>query len=256
MVEGKVIYADEFTIKDVYFGQLENKKFKSVKLQINQDDARLPKFQIGKQNGWIPTYSVKRSEKFGTFSVSFTLPDPSEKKAIRKFQKDAVEFVVKNKDKFWPGKNIPDDLIRHGFNPILMEGKDNPKKPGDKFDDSIQTKLPQDKEGNLIDVEVIEHDGTPISIHDVPGRKYKGVVIELRMIYFQGKTDWGFSKAVSQIQLAKDGFAIKEKVTMLPQREVTTETSIVEPPKPEVKKRKVEASIADVTQGPTKKKKS
>ena len=122
----------------------------------------------------------------------------------RKFKEDAIQTAFDSREKWW-NNPVTMSQLTDGYYNILPEGR--LKKDGNgTWDPQIKLKLPMTDAGDLDpkQCDIRDADGSPISIYDLPGRKWEKLILKLTSVYFLSKYSWGFSKSLVKLVLAPD----------------------------------------------------
>lgn len=188
-----------------------------IGLQCGVDDGRKPKVQFC-MGGNIPTSFGVVQNQYGKTVFTFNVADESEYKGMRAAEDQLLETAKQKKDVWFEGDGVDDADIERSFNRMLSKRK--PKNDGGVWPSTFKADFPTKRnESDTAPLcKIIDYDGTPLSVHDLPGRKWQVVVVELGSVYFKGtKIGWGVgSKTISQIILQRDPNDFKEEIELLP----------------------------------------
>lgn len=216
-----VVHAEDFNLaEDSFFTEIKTGKFRTVKLQVSKDNKAKVHIQFSRGPGQIPNKFGVDTNQYGKTYLTFSVPDEEEFESMTRIKSAACKIAATHKDSWWP-KGITADQISDNFNTFI--GEKNPKKDGAGFwPAQMKVAIPLDADsGEAIECEVLDDDCSAISIHDLPGRQWDDIIIELTGIYFQGKYSWGFGpKKLVKIKLAEDVYGnSKEAVSFLGKKE-------------------------------------
>ena len=178
-------------------------KSRSVYLQASKNCTDNVLLQFSKGPGNIPNKFGVETTAYGKTFLHFSVPDEDEFEAMKKIKTEACEIAKKNKAEWWP-KGITDLQIEDNFNTFIQDKK--PKDDGTSYwPGQMKVTIPIDMNTGEARAKILDENGSQITIHDLPGRKWDKIIIELSMIYFQGKYSWGFGpKKLVCVQLAPD----------------------------------------------------
>ena len=107
------------------------------------------------------------------------------------FQNDIKERAKQLKNEWWAPNSITDMQIVDNFNPIVSVPKEK-KEGGGTWPANVKVQIPLDDNGEPKDCRIVDGKNNNISIHELPGRKWDIVLIEISGLYFQNKFSWGF----------------------------------------------------------------
>jgi hypothetical protein len=163
--------------------------------------------QLGTDSGGsIPPFGLALPDSDNsTPKLILSISDTAEYESLSlKFRDDAIQTAFDNRGKWW---NYPVSMsqLTDGYYNILPEGR--PKKDGNgTWDPQIKLKLPMTDAGELDtkQCDIRNADGSPVSIYDLPGRKWDKLIMKLTSVYFLSKYSWGFSKSLFKLILAPD----------------------------------------------------
>jgi hypothetical protein len=182
----------------------KEKGFKLVKVQTSLDNPNPLRVQFSSIPGRIPQKFGVDTNQHGKTYLTFAIPCDKEYDAVLKFQEDAKDYAKSHKEEWW-NYPITDGQIEDNFAGLVSARK--PKKEGDGFwPGNMKVHIPLDKNGDCDSkCSVLNEEGNPISIHELPGRKWDSVMIEIGGVYFQNRFNWGFGpKTLRLVQLADD----------------------------------------------------
>jgi hypothetical protein len=203
--EQVICYAEDFDFnKNGHLGVIKTGKFRTVPLQISSVDRSPILIQMCRGPGHIPQKFGVDTNQYGKTYLTFNVPDEAEYKSMCDIGACLIDAAKKRKDEWWP-KAVSDTAVEEGFNPLIGERK--PKADGNgTWPGQMKVSIPLNADtGELKGCQVLDDDGSEISIHDLPGRKWDTIVFELTSIYFQGKSSWGIGpKVLVKLQLAEN----------------------------------------------------
>jgi hypothetical protein len=208
-----VIYADEFDAeKDIFFDEIyqpSNSKGRRMAMIRSKSNPNAPvRLQFGgSKGGRIPKFGVETNQ-YGNMVFTFGIPDSKEVEQIKNLEKYLIETAKKNK-KIWWNQDISDTSIEDGFRTILTEPVEKPE--GDGFWPVLfkSVKVQTNKNGDIENCKIVSQSNESLSIHELPGQKWKTIMVELGCVYFSGKTNWGISKILRLVQ-ASDGIGFSK----------------------------------------------
>jgi hypothetical protein len=100
----------------------------------------------------LKTYGGIRTTKFGQLCMGLSLTPEQSTRVKEKLEHRAKELAVKHKNKLFEGlmpsatiAKLDINNIEFSFNSIVQEGKDNPEKVGEKYNDSMLIGVPSIK---------------------------------------------------------------------------------------------------------------
>lgn len=206
-------YAEDFDLnRDAYLNPIHvGKKYRSVQIQTSRTNKSKLRIQFTRGPGYIPNNFGVDTNQFGKTYLTFCIPDEEEFQSMMRISKAAIEIAKENKSTWWP-KGITDEQITDNFNTFIKEK--NPKKDGSGFwPGQLKVSIPLNEEtGEVKGCKILDDDGSVVSIHDLPGRRWEAIVIELSGIYFQGKYGWGLGpKSLVNVSLCEDLYRTKNE---------------------------------------------
>jgi hypothetical protein len=198
------------------WGKLNIKSVKFSPPKYTNATTKVPvRFQLG-GGGTIPFEA--KVDQWGGTNVSFSIDDSKEADHLVAFNEALIKLAVKNRLNWWPKlaeqkKPVTEAHIRDNFVPLTFEPK--AKTDGDGFwNATVRTKIPvsmqtgeplaERSQSRQKICQVLDHDNSIISIHDLQRREWKKVIVDCYGVYFSGKYGWGITKYVSKIKLAED----------------------------------------------------
>jgi hypothetical protein len=222
-----VYYVDEFKLHDnahcngsVRSGKTGGVRF--VSLQSSPLDESKILLQLS-GGGNVPPFGIKTDNEHdeGSTSLNYNVEAEPEIQGLDRFNRDAVQMAVANKDVWWP-KGITNDQIKDNFAPICRE-KVLKKDGMGYWPPSMKVKLPVDAStGRLKSCDITDTAGQELNYTELPGCRWDRIVVEITGFYFAGKFSWGVQKQLFKFEEAatKRGETDPKRVTFLPKREV------------------------------------
>lgn len=190
----------------------------NVSTGVNGNERVLIQLDAG---GRIPSkFGVDVSDSGKTY-LRLTVPDPDELEALNKISSHLMDKVVEGKDTFWP-KPMEEKIVRDNYSSTFVsppsEKNDN---SGEFWDGSLKMTVDLTASGSLRPgVSVLDHDGTPVAVADLPGRQYETALFELGCLYVLGQKS-GITKKLVRLQLKQPDTPYYEEVPFLPKRQKT-----------------------------------
>lgn len=202
-----VVYADELDFnKNCFLNTVYSNKqkgFRSVKVTASQDNPNPVHIQFSNVSGRIPQKFGIDTNQHGKTYLTFSIPCEKEYEALLKFQNDAKEYAKQHKSEWWTYP-VNDNQIEDNFASIVSTRKEKIDSEG-LWPGNMKVHIPLDDDGDVKNCEVLDEEGNKMSIHELPGRKWSDVMIELSGIYFQNRFNWGFGpKTLRLIKVAHD----------------------------------------------------
>jgi len=217
-----VQYAQDVKLDRVVISQVHNPKSKIRSFNVSSgpdpNDRVLIQLDTG---GRIPSkFGVDVSDNGKTY-LRLTVPDADELTALGNISSYLMDRVVAGKGVFWP-KLITEKTVRGNYSttfvtPPAAKNDDS----GGFWDGSIKMTVDLTDKGSLRSgVSILDHDGTPMTVADLPGRQYETAVFELGCLYVLGQKS-GFTKKLVRLQLKQMDTPHYEEVSFLPKRQKT-----------------------------------
>lgn len=185
---------EDWSIDPIY--KPKDKTFRLVKVKNGEGDAPLL-IQFSGEGGSIPVkFGVDTNER-GKTCLNFSVTCEKESAAINQFQEQMKEKACANKKNWW-SVDVTDNQVKDNFIPLLPPRKEKKESEG-FWPSNIRVTIPLDDNGLPKDCVVVNDKEEVISIHEIAGRKWQTVMIEISGIYFQNKYNWGFGPKVLRL---------------------------------------------------------
>ena len=232
-----VVLAEEFDLAThAEIHPIKKGKIRSVKLSVPDSNSAV-RIQFSNGPGYMPPKYNCEANDHGKVMLTFTIPNDKEKAAMDKLTADIIKVGQKNKRAWWPSGNITDEQVASGFVPLtstkpkfkldeygqkILDENENPIESGEFWATNMKLVIPMEKGTGEVSklCKVLDSDGSPITIYDLPGSKWGDVVAEFGDIYFSGRHGWGFGpKKLANIQLSKtDYYNARETSDFVPKK--------------------------------------
>lgn len=212
-----IVYADEFDASRVQISPTCNTKSKIRSFNITDANGDRVLIQLD-AGGRIPSkFGVDVTDNGKTY-LRLTLPDKAEMNAMLAVPDVVLPKIIAAKDLLWT-KTVSNEAVTKNFNTVFANA---PQDKGDGtaecWDGSIKMSVPISDEGSLRrGVSIVDHDGSPVELEQLPGRKYSAAVFELGCVYLLGNKS-GITKKLVKLQLEKLDNRW-ENVSFLPKRQ-------------------------------------
>jgi len=202
-----VVHADELDFeKHVYMNPVYNNKakgFKLVKVHTSIDNPNPLRIQFTNVSGRIPRKFGVDVNTHGKTYLTFAIPCEKEYNAMVKFQEDTKEYAKKHKHEWW-SYAISDNQIDDNCANFVSAQKEKTE-GGGHWPGNMKVNIPLDDDGEAKQCRILDEYGNDIPIHELPGRKWDSIMIEISGIYFQNRFNWGFGpKSLCLVRLAED----------------------------------------------------
>ena len=197
------------------FGKNQIKMAKISPAHCTNSRTRIPLRLQFNGGGRLP-FGVK-TDKWMKQHINFSVADGAEAKRMMQLNEELINLAVKNKKTWWPKrhKGIDAKTIRQNFLPPMFPAEEKKNTPGEFWDPNCRVKVPISlTTGEPCSIrrnvrqkvcEVIDSDGAIVSIHDLTGRKWKKIIVDIGGIYFSGKFGWGVGPySLSKVLLEHD----------------------------------------------------
>lgn len=215
-VNAVVVYAKDLNFEtDVHIGTPAEVKFNGGKMKmkmanigVGANDDRKIKVQFC-GGGKIPQKFGVEENQYGKTMLTFDVPSDAEYLGLKKAGEQMIKIA---EDRSWGTFTAGGD-----FNKIMADRK--PKdNGGGEWPAMFKAEVPMSAQGGVDkSCVIVDYDGTPVSVHALPGREWQAIVCELSFVYFRGKQGWGIGgKKVSKIMLKRDKNTIEETIEFLP----------------------------------------
>jgi len=201
------IHADSLEFdKHAFLNPVYNNKakgFKLVKVHAAKGNPHPLRIKFTNTPGKIPLNFGVDTNPHGKTYLTFAIPCSKEYDAMLRFQEDAKAYAIRHKSEWWTYP-VTDSQIEDNFASLVTPLKE--KKEGDGFwPGNMKVHIPLNDDGEAKDCQVLDEDGNPMSFHDLPGRKWESIMIEISGVYFQNRYNWGFGpKTLRLVQAAED----------------------------------------------------
>lgn len=157
----------------------------------------------------VSEYTAENAPVKYSLDVSFQGYDTDPK--LRKFYEVVSEFDeyminlgVQNSEE-WFGKAHSIEMIKEFYRPLINIGKDPAK-----YAPRLKLKIPPSRDDNDINVDAYTSDRNKFDMKDFqPGSKVK-VIFELSPVWFIGKTQYGVSFKIVQLEVVKGPERLKD----------------------------------------------
>jgi hypothetical protein len=204
-----VVHADELDFKKhVFMNPVfinKQKGFKLVKVFTAVDNPNPLRVQFSNTAGRIPLKFGVDTNTHGKTNFTFAIPCEKEYDAMVKFQNEAIDYAKAHRSEWW-NSAISDSQIVDNFTTFVSKRKE--KTDGGFWPGNMKVSIPMNDSDELNGCVVVDEFDKPISIHELPGRKWDCVMIELNQVYFQNKYNWGFGpKTLRLVKLAQENTA-------------------------------------------------
>lgn len=197
-----VVHAKDFDLKThCYFTPVSNKKMmRLVKCQVSPKNRRSVYIQFSGGGRIPPVWGVDVSTHGKTY-LKFDISDDAEYKAMKELGIQAAEVAKQFSESWWP-KGITTSQILENFHAFTSDPK--PKEDG-FWPPLLKAQVPINIDtGELRNCIIKDHAGVDFPLHDLPGKRWDAIVIEISGVYLTGKFTWGFMKRVAMIRLSED----------------------------------------------------
>ena len=218
----RVQYVQDLELEQVAISKTHNPKSKIRSFNVSNgpdpNDRVLVQLDAG---GRIPSkFGVDVNDNGKTY-LRLTVPDADELTALGKIASHLANKVVAGKGVFWP-KLITEKAVRSNFSTTFVTPPvaktDN---SGGFWDGSVKMSVDLTDKGSLRSgVSIVDHDGTPVDVADLPGRQYETALFELGCLYILGQKS-GITKKLVRLQLKQMDTPHYEEVSFLPKRQKT-----------------------------------
>jgi hypothetical protein len=205
------------TCNRIYLGKpktLPKHQNKIVSISPSEHDTAHRVTVICDGGGYIPlTWGVSVSQ-YGGIYLNFPINNEMELKGLKALDDRLFENACN--DEWWPERPLKDngtrapsrEMMEESYNGIVKPAKE--KKDGDGFYTPIckvGVPLVQATGEVASSVKIVDHEGNPVSIHSLHGRKFDRIVFEIHYCYFKAPTELGPVKKLKYVRLADDGGA-------------------------------------------------
>lgn len=214
-----VQYAQDVDLDKLVISSTPNPKSKirsfNVSTGVSGNDRVLIQLDTG---GRIPSkFGVDVSDNGKTY-LRLTVPDSDELAALNKISSHLMDKVVEGKDTFWP-KPMEEKIVRDNYSSTFVSPpSEKNDSSGEFWDGSLKMTVDLTASGSLRPgVSVLDHDGTPVTVADLPGRQYETALFELGCLYVLGQKS-GITKKLVRLQLKQSDTPYYEEVPFLPKR--------------------------------------
>ena len=197
------------------FGKKHIKMVKISPPSATNPRTRIPVRVQFNGGGRLP-FGVK-TDKWLKHHINFSVADTDEAKRMMQFNEELVQLAIKNKAVWWPKrhKDIDEKTIRQNFLPPMFPAEEKQDKAGEFWDPNCRVKVPITlttgepaavrRTARQKVCEIIDSDGAIVSVHDLTGRKWKKIIVDIGGIYFNGKFGWGLGPyTLSKVLLDHD----------------------------------------------------
>ena len=194
-----------------------DKKIKMVKISPAKYTSKMTKMPLRVQlsgGGDIP-FGVSTNQ-YGATDISIGLNSQPELDSLVAFESDLIKLAIKNKKAWWPNNpNMSDEQVKDNFTPLVVPGKEKSDGNGEKWPARMKLRIPinnttgepnaeRTRAGQKV-CKIHDYDDSIISIHDLEHREWEYAIVDLTMIYFQGKFTWGVGpKTCSKLKICFD----------------------------------------------------
>jgi len=159
----------------------------------------------GRFANWAVDVNAQHNKTYLVFDVV----DPKEQTGCKAFDLDVLQRA--SQPEWWPervtlGRDAPSmEVLEENYNPLMKPG--TPKKHGGGFyEPKVKCGVTvHDETGEPAKwIRIKDAAGNPVSLHELPGRKWKRIVVGLHYVYFKGSNEFGVVKKLEYVQLAED----------------------------------------------------
>ena len=190
-------------VYDVFESKKGKRKFRMVKLGSKQNPKQKAVAVKFTEGGWIP-FEVEKSELSKKLQFTFGVPSEKEVKAVKERIENAfIDLAKKRRKEWWPKYNISDKEIEDGFNRIYKEGNEKEDGSG-RWTGTVRTNVKEDGDGHakcMIVGPDKKQNLDKLNIHNIHSKRWSAIVVELPLVYFAKKTEWGLSKYLGYAQV-------------------------------------------------------
>lgn len=212
---GSVIRADQLDpSSQIRIGAIRPGKSNNRLVDLNRADMKSPdgkSFKIYIQFSGSPTkfqdWAVDVNPQYAATYLKFNVRDDAEAAGMDRLEQAILEKGVLDRNEYWPGKNYSPELVSNNRTPLIGEPKlkDESNPAGGHWPRKMSVKVQTRDDGSVDPRVVIDEDGKPVDLHDVPGRYWKKIIISVDFHYFKGKKgEWGTSKKLVKIQMCNE----------------------------------------------------
>lgn len=153
--------------------------------------------------GQIPPFGVQTSDLDPNKRyLSFGLDDKTEEEnlsSLKAFFVDNVVQMAENGSDFWTG-STDRGVIESKMHTFLRESKNG------QYSSMMKALIPFDN-NNQLECTLEDSDNTPLTLEQLPGRLWRRIIIQLRVMYRTGRGEWGISKRIVRLELSKDNIS-------------------------------------------------
>lgn len=191
-----------YTADEPWYGKERGNK--GITIQPGPDDESARVTLVFEEGGTFPSMYCCQANENGGYSLTFLPKSDAEMDGLR-----ALDKVIKeraNNPKWWPEREDEENQIPSfdSYMPVL--GKRKKKKTGGGYwPHKVRAGIPLGKDGDAAkSVVIVDHKKNPVSMHNLAGKKWSCIAIELHYIYFKAPTEFGVVKKLKYVRLAKD----------------------------------------------------
>ena len=237
-----------------------DKGFKIVKVQTSATSRQPLLVQFSNDGGTIPPSFGVSTNDHGKTYLSFPVPCDKEYEAILAFQKDAIVYAKAHRKEWW-SYDISDSQIEDNFMPIVGARKAKEKSEGEFWPANMKAVIPMNGDGDATcTVKHVAKDA--FTVHDLPGCKWRRIMVEFSSVYFQNRYNWGFGPKTLRVVEVEDPESVAAMsaentdygALLLDTAEVA-KPMVVDPDVPKKRKIEAEEEVPALEPAPTKKRK-
>jgi hypothetical protein len=189
----------------------KQKGYRSVKVTKSETNTSPVLVQFDSKSGRIPANFGVDTNQHGRTYLTFDIPCDKEYEALIRFQEDIKTYAKVHKEEWW-SYPVSDAQVDDNFAGMVSIKKEK-KEGGGFWPGNMKVCIPLDETTGLLkDCSVVDEEGKAISVHDLPGRKWAVVLIEISGVYFQNRFNWGLGPKT--LRLVKT--AVNDRVEYIP----------------------------------------
>ena len=182
-------FSNHAFLQPIYINK--QKGYRSVKVTKSEHNPSPVLIQFDNKPGRIPANFGVNTNQHGKTYLTFDIPCDKEYDALVRFQEQAKTYAKAHKEEWWSCP-ITDENVNDNFADMVSAKKEK-KEGGGFWPGNMKVCIPLDETTGLLkDCSVVDEEGKVISVHDLPGRRWEVVMIEIAGIYFQNRFNWGF----------------------------------------------------------------
>ena len=160
-------------------------------------------------SGYVPKkYGFDTSSEYGSSSLSLPILDAAEIAGLKALDDDLLDRAVD--PKWWAECAERDELppdratIARAYNRTIKVGKpkDKSKPAGDRWPHKLKVGIVMDDStGEPKFARIVDQDRKPVSVHDLPGKKWKRMIFECHYVYFKPPMEMGIVKRLKYLMV-------------------------------------------------------